>query len=60
MRCTSIGGGASLASDVGGVRVAESYPTVDGATYGWRVELINNWSETTTLLPYAICATPAG
>lgn len=54
-----IAGGASLASAVGGVRLAESYPTIDAGTYGWRVEVVNNWSETTTLIPYAVCATPA-
>jgi hypothetical protein len=57
----AIGGGASLANDGagGGIRLAQSYPTVDGDTYGWRVTAVNNWWETTTLTVYAICATTA-
>jgi hypothetical protein len=57
----AIGGGASLATDGagGGIRFAQSYPTVDGDTYGWRVTVVNNWLEATTLTAYAICASPA-
>jgi hypothetical protein len=57
----AIGGGARLANDGtgGGIRFVQSYPTVDGDSYGWRVTVINNWSETTTLTAYAICAIPA-
>jgi hypothetical protein len=58
----AVGGGASLANagDGGGIRFAQSYPTAEGGTYGWRVTIVNNWLETTALTAYAICATTAG
>ena len=57
----AIGGGVSLANDGagGGIRLVQSYPTVDGDTYGWRVTVVNNWEEETTVRAYAICATTA-
>ena len=56
----AIGGGARLAADYQtGIRMTQSYPTVSGDSYGWRVVVANNWYELSTLYPYAICATEA-
>src|SRR5262245_2693422 len=57
----ALGGGASLGNNAfgGGIRLAQSYPVAVGTAAGWRVTVVNNWSESTSLTPYVVCAVAA-